>query len=136
MSSATLPASARVPRESSLKNQLAQSPSEDTVDPLEALGTILGVSLKEPEVTIEAADEEAEDVLTKPNVLTESIEFGSLSLQDFIEQNAPHHARRAPTYSLPSVDECMFSIARIATHHTHVHLQMRMNDKGLKTSTS
>lgn len=136
VSSATLPASARVPRESSLKNQLAQSPTEDTVDPLEALGTILGVTLKEPEITIEAADEEEDDAISKPIVLTETIEFGSLSLQDFIEQNAPHHARRAHPYSLPSVDECMFSIARVVLHHTHAHLQMRMNDKGSKTSKS
>jgi len=136
VSSATLPASARIPRESSLKNQLAQSPSEDTIDPLEALGTILGVTSKEPEITIEAAFDEDQDDAAKPTVLAETIDFGSLSLEDFIEQNAPHHARRAHTYSLPSVDECMSSIARVVLHHTHAHLQMRMNDNGSKICTS
>ena len=111
-----------------MKNQLAQSPSEDTVDPLAALGTILGVTLKEPEITVEAKDKDEEDTPVKPTELAENINFGSLSLEDFIEQNAPHHARRAHVYSLPSVEECMFSIARVVIHRTHGHLQMKMSD--------
>jgi len=113
-----------------LKNQLAQSPSEDTLDPLEALGTILGVTLKEPEVTVEANDqgEEEQDTTVRPKELAQNINFGTLSLEDFIEQNAPHHARRAHTYSLPSVEECMFGIVRVVVIHTHAHFQMKMND--------
>lgn len=102
-----LPASARISRESSLKNQLSQSPTPDTIDPLQALSSILGVSLKEPNIAVNEVNDGESDVQEKPSQLVEDIDFGDLSLQDFIERNAPRHAHRDRKYSLPPVEECM-----------------------------
>lgn len=114
LSTISLPAAARV--SSSLKNQLAQVPEVDVVDPLLALETILGISLKQPDVTVDALDTDEENVTevtsnvsTKPENLVENIEFGDLSLQDFIEQNAPRHAQRAFKHNVQSAAECVYS---------------------------
>lgn len=110
LSTTSLPAAARVP--SSLKHQLAQVPEVDVIDPFIALESILGVSLKRPEASVTAVDDEKENFdaavngLTKPESLVESIDFGHLSLQDFIEQNAPRHAHRTVKYNAHSAAEC------------------------------
>lgn len=112
LSTTSLPAAARVP--SSLKHQLEQIPEVDVIDPLIALEGILGIPLKKPNVTVDAVDDEEEgdstvihDASTKPETLLHEIEFGSLSLQDFIEQNAPRHAHRALKYNAQSAAESM-----------------------------
>jgi hypothetical protein len=110
LSTTALPAAARIPRESSLKNQLEQTPDAETADPLQALNAILGIDVKEPDVSVVAIDEpndSREDEITgKPPILAEDIDFGDLSLQDFIEQNAPRHARRARPHALPALGDC------------------------------
>jgi len=100
-----------------LKHQLEQIPEVDVIDPLAALESILGIPLKKPNITVDAVDDKEEgdltvihDASTKPETLLQQIEFGSLSLQDFIEQNAPRHAHRGLRHNAQSAAESMVFI--------------------------
>ena len=124
LSFTALPPAARIP--SGLKHQLEQVPEVTAVDPLIALESILGISLKKPDVKIDAVDGHEEDgtivtadARTKPKNLVDEIEFGNLSLQDFIDQNALRHARRATKSDVQSVAECMLFLETCITRHSY-----------------
>jgi len=81
ISTESLPAAARIPNGTNLRNELASSPAGDVSDPLEILQSILG-SL--PNGDKESADgDHAES--GKLAVLEEDVDFGGLSLEEFAE---------------------------------------------------
>jgi len=130
LSTISLPAAARVP--SSLKHQLSQVPEVDVVDPFLALETILGISLKKPDVTLDALA----NIPAKPENLVDNIDFGDLSLQDFIEQNAPRHAQRVSIHNVQSVAECMSAHSDFHLSFTHSCTpQMKQNETDLRNCT-
>lgn len=57
-------------------------------------------------VAVDDNEDSPKDVpVVKPDILAKDIDFGDLSLQGFIEQNAPRHARRA-RHATPALGDC------------------------------
>lgn len=84
-STESLPAAARLPNGSNLKNELGSSPTPDVPDPVEVLESILGPLHKEPGVTANGSIEHGD----RPAVLVEDVDFGGLSLDEFVNTAPP-----------------------------------------------
>ena len=109
-SSTSLPSSARVPGGSSLKNQISASAPEDVEDPLAVLERVLGVSIeKEQDKDGTANAPQDEELVEKPSQLSEDLEFGQSSLQEFLDHSGdPNSAVVQPhPHSTHSIEECM-----------------------------
>ncbi|EMC96825.1 hypothetical protein BAUCODRAFT_34222 [Baudoinia panamericana UAMH 10762] len=76
----SLPAAARLSNGSSLKQELTNPPNIDVVDPLDVLHGILGAVDSDAAQTDSAA---LDDDPIRPRVLTEDVDFGGRSLQEF-----------------------------------------------------
>ena len=80
----SLPAAARVPNGSNLKNELSSAPTPDVSDPVDVLERLLGPLRKNGEGDRSGAVVDA----YAPDSLTEDIDFGGLSLEEFAEAPA------------------------------------------------
>ncbi|TKA30165.1 hypothetical protein B0A50_02884 [Salinomyces thailandicus] len=80
----SLPAAARIPNGTNLKNELAGSPAGDVSDPLEVLGSILGSLPKGA-----GADDNGKHVAVgEPPQVEEEIDFGGRSLEEFAREES------------------------------------------------
>ncbi|KAK4544619.1 hypothetical protein LTR36_004191 [Oleoguttula mirabilis] len=77
----SLPATARIPNGTNLRNELAGSPAGDVSDPLDVLQQILG-PLKQEETPLPNGVHVEDEQPARP---VEEIEFGGLSLEEFAE---------------------------------------------------
>ncbi|KAL4780900.1 Sac2 family-domain-containing protein [Aspergillus varians] len=85
-STASLPTVARVPEESTLKqNATTSTRPSDVADPLEVLSGIIKKNNVESRTGSPAQDSN----VTKPALLVEAIDFGGLSLEDFVQKPEP-----------------------------------------------
>ena len=103
-SSGSLPGSARLTNGSSLRQSTAAPPHVD--DPLQVLERIVGVTLKGKD-----EEEERAESLDRPQELIESIDFGGLSLQDFVRSVGELSTRLeegARMEEVQSVEECEY----------------------------
>ncbi|KAI7522242.1 putative GARP complex subunit, partial [Hortaea werneckii] len=84
-STESLPAAARIPNGTNLKNELASSPVGDVSDPVEVLESILGAP-----PPLQDAEAKADiDAVEKPAKIEEDIDFGGLSLEEFAGAGSP-----------------------------------------------
>ncbi|KAI7110736.1 hypothetical protein KC324_g20014, partial [Hortaea werneckii] len=84
-STESLPAAARIPNGTNLKNELASSPVGDVSDPVEVLESILGAP-----PPLQDAEAKADiDAVEKPAKIEEDINFGGLSLEEFAGAGYP-----------------------------------------------
>ncbi|KAK5018470.1 Vacuolar protein sorting-associated protein 52, partial [Cryomyces antarcticus] len=86
-SSSSIPTATRLPNGSSLKHQVSSSPPENVADPLRVLESIIGAPRKKDLTTRNSTDGSVS--LAKPVEVVEDIDFGGLSLQEFINTRAP-----------------------------------------------
>lgn len=95
-----------IAKSSTLRNQLDAAPSDDVSDPLKALEAIVGKALSDLRSNFQ--DEIQHGNVDRPSQLIENIDFGGLSLNDFVDNDpiAQNH-RVVSTYVGQSVDECM-----------------------------
>ena len=75
----SLPATARLPNGSNLKNELSSAPTPDVPDPIDVLESILGPVRKEAS----SHEDVSKGVSGTPPTLTEDIDFGVLSLEEY-----------------------------------------------------
>lgn len=112
-STANLPTIAH-PRGSGLRNQLDAKPGEDVSDPLKALEDIVGKALHDLQNTTSSPKSKEVEA---PGDLVADIDFGGLSLQDFVaENNVISTSSDVPTYVEQSVDECMWLTSALNYH--------------------
>lgn len=101
----SLPGIARLPNGSGLKQSTAAPPDVD--DPFEVLEKIVGVSLQR-------SKEDGNDgasTIQKPDELLDDIDFGTLSLQDFVESRASNKSSievDGEMEDIQSVEECEY----------------------------
>lgn len=105
-----LPVAAKVAQPSSLRNQLSKSTTPDARDPVDALADILGISLEKKrgqDETINGVEGGVDNIEES----AESIEFGGLSLHDFLDPDVPisDGAPEAYMYSSTYIDKCAWS---------------------------
>lgn len=107
-STSSLPAAARVPNGSALKQHIP--PPVDVPDPLDVLQEVIGFSLKKKDVAGRTVEDR--NLLEKPSEVEADVDFGGLSLRAFVEacergsndlQSRDHKDR------LQSVEECLHS---------------------------
>ncbi|KAL3478796.1 Sac2 family-domain-containing protein [Aspergillus californicus] len=92
-STASLPTVARIPEESTLKQDAtARNRPSDVADPLDVLNGIIRKRNGEPKADSSVQDSAPE---VKPTKLVEDIDFEGLSLEEFVQKSEP--ARRADT---------------------------------------
>ncbi|OTA30450.1 hypothetical protein BTJ68_10100 [Hortaea werneckii EXF-2000] len=84
-STESLPAAARIPNGTNLKNELASSPVGDVSDPVEILETILGA----PPPGQDAEAKAGIDAVERPAKIEEDIDFNGLSLEEFAGAGSP-----------------------------------------------
>ncbi|KAF2430077.1 Sac2 family protein [Tothia fuscella] len=101
-STANLPASARIPNGSGLRNEIRKSPGPDVPNPLHVLQTIIGAPPRGTKL-----NEGSNTEIIQPEDLVEDIDFGSLSLQAFAEEEERQIARSKDvhSYSAQSIEE-------------------------------
>ena len=95
-----LQAAARVPAGSSLRNEIRNPTPDNVADPLEVLSSILGKPVKPKSTDGETQRPESE--------LIADIDFGGLSLQDFVKRGDVQQDK-APdvhSYTVRSIEEC------------------------------
>jgi hypothetical protein len=103
-STSSLPAAARLPNGSSLRNEIRKSPGPEVPHPLQVLQNIMGAS---PRRSIANGSSSTE--LMQPEELVEDVDFGGLSLQAFVDEKGPDPVRSVDvhSYSAHSIEECM-----------------------------
>jgi hypothetical protein len=106
-STASLPLSARIPNGGPRRRQTGRVPP-NVPDPVHVLESIMGGPPRNPPV---ANGDDAARTSGKPNEVEDEIDFGGLSLQDFVAVKTAE--RQQPTsvhtYSAQSVEECTCS---------------------------
>lgn len=107
VSNASLPATGRFPSGSGLRNEINNIPPPNVQDPLEALEDILGIHLIDDEPS--NLENEIETFAEKPSDLVEDIEFGTLSLEEYMELSLVPTLQTSSTatHSQKSIEECM-----------------------------
>ncbi|KAK5121592.1 hypothetical protein LTR85_004764 [Meristemomyces frigidus] len=96
----SLPATARIPNGTNLRNELAGSPAADVSDPLDVLQLILGPLAREESATSNGAHVKDD----KPAQLVDEIDFGSLSLEEFAEAT-PASSTAQTTADIPVIED-------------------------------
>lgn len=99
-----MPAGARLPNGSGLRNQLDSSPVSEAQDPLDVLGSILGPLRDES-----SKDNNSEIIafVARPDDLAQDVDFGGLSLQEFagLDAKPTESARSDNTISAQTVKD-------------------------------
>lgn len=106
-STTSLPGTSRLPNGSALRQEISAQTPPNVADPLTVLAGILGD--RENGINLSGAGVESGKT-GKPAHLVEDIEFGDLSLQDFIEQGTKARPRdgAADTVRLQNENGCTF----------------------------
>jgi hypothetical protein len=100
-STASLPGTLRA-NGSTLKQSRSISPSQDVADPLDVLNGIIGRSGDSGKVPGSA---EKQTAIEKPDQLVESIDFGGLSLEGFLQSNDGDKETKCDT-GVQETDQC------------------------------
>lgn len=120
-----------------MKTQINATPPEDIPDPSAVLEAILGTSVSSGgETDPNNGQVEADDV-ERPSSLSEDVEFGSQSLQQFLNE---HHKQddslsSTPYYSKQSVEECMSTYIRAVTDLLYLLLCDQMGRKRINSKS-
>lgn len=101
-STTSLPATARIPNGSALRNEISIPVPVNVPHPLQILGDTLGKSRRS------ARREVVEDggPVQKPSEVVENIKFDGLSLEAFAAEKPKAHTEDVHTYSSQSIEEC------------------------------
>lgn len=141
MSTSSLSSAARLPGSSSLKDQISTSPPEEVEDPITVLERVLGVSVQK-EQTKDVQDDAPKVVerLDKPAGLSESLDIGQLSLQEFVEENEALQITAAElrSGSTQTIEECMLDSLLVQSFETLLIffvIQMETTRSSLRTYT-
>lgn len=103
-----LPANARIPAGSSLRNEIRNPTPENVADPLYVLNNILGKPLKSKSTNRDDQDEKT------PIELVADIDFQGLSLEDFVKKGSIQEEKvpDVHSYTTRSIEECTSTISR------------------------
>ena len=109
-STSSLPSTARIPN-GRRRVEPGGAPPPDVPHPLHVLEAILGGPPRKPV----AAKGDASKGAPRPEELVDEIDFGGLSLHDFVAADAPEARHSSPvhTYSAQSVEECTCSSSAV-----------------------
>jgi hypothetical protein len=101
-STASLPANARLPNGSALKQEI----TPPTDDPLKVLERILGIPLPKNEEH-DIVEKPQEQLQERPEVFVEGIDFGGKSLEEFAK-DVPYKSLNPETQYYFSIEECEY----------------------------
>ncbi|KIW08757.1 uncharacterized protein PV09_00695 [Verruconis gallopava] len=98
----SLAPAARQPNGSSLRNEITHPPPDNVPDPLEVLQAIVGKPL-----STQADNGSTPDRAWRPDELVEDIDFGELSLEDFLKRDAvgTQQTIDVHSYTVQSIEE-------------------------------
>jgi hypothetical protein len=113
-STLSLPAGARIPNGAGRRRPPGGAPP-NVPDPIQVLEQIMGGPPRKPVVS---RGDQFGAIPGKPDQVEVNIDFGELSLQDFVAQAAAEKRQSSPvhTYSAQSVEECTFYILPSCLH--------------------
>ena len=124
-SSSSLPSTARLPNGSARRPPNHGAPP-DVPDPVQVLESILGAPLRTRATASAGVSEER----SKPEEVVQDIDFGGLSLQQFVEAKAPTSQPSSPvhTRSAQTAEECTFLLLSLL-FHAHVRVDVEEKDR-------
>jgi hypothetical protein len=104
-STSSLPATARLPNGSALRNEIRKSPGPDVPNPLHVLQNIIGAPPRRTRLNGGSSTE-----IIRPEEMVEDVNFEGLSLQAFADGQGqkPVPVGDVRSYSAQSIEECMF----------------------------
>lgn len=120
-STSSLPSTAQIPNGAGRRRVgPGGAPPPDVPHPLQVLEAILGGPPRKPTV---AKEDDDTAVRRRPEEVVDEIDFGGLSLHDFVAADTPdaRHSSPVHTYSAQSVEECTCFANPPCLHASHAH---------------
>jgi vacuolar protein sorting-associated protein 52 len=128
VSTSSLPGTSRPSNGSVLRQSVTASAPDGVADPLDVLQRIIGAPLKQREAERLGSHDSSSDQAD----IVDDVDFGNLSLQEFVQVNDEPPAARSivHAYSALSVEQCTF-MARTTQFHprTVAHFWSTLDEK-------